>query len=213
MPHRAAAAFFAAADRWALVIFAARALPPFSPPFRPRATAAGSFPASAGGAAGFCTSVSPVTFSRMEMADKFGSGSRGAGFLRERFGMVGLSPARRLSRKRNLSPRWRPVEGLGVEQVPVTDDVLAKVREHWRVERCAVCGTHNPNWSLSDRVFCLPELKGMTVNMSRTFPVIPVSCLTCGNTYFLNAIFLGIDPAKVGADPPAPAQQGGPTNG
>lgn len=80
--HRAAAAFFALSDRCFAVIFAARAFPPLSPPFRPSATAAGSFPS--GGGAGFSTSVSPVTASTMEMAVRFGSGSR---CLRERFGI------------------------------------------------------------------------------------------------------------------------------
>ncbi len=48
--QRATAAFLAASDRFSAVIFAARAGPPFFPPLRPSATAAGSFPSSGSGA-------------------------------------------------------------------------------------------------------------------------------------------------------------------
>jgi hypothetical protein len=77
-PQRAAAALFAASLRCSGVIFAARAFPPFKPPLRPSATAAGSFPAS-----GFGSSVSPVARSTMSLASWFGSRGR----LRERSGM------------------------------------------------------------------------------------------------------------------------------
>jgi hypothetical protein len=43
LPQRARAAFFAIADRRAAERFAARAFPPFAPPSRPSATAAGFF--------------------------------------------------------------------------------------------------------------------------------------------------------------------------
>ena len=57
---------------------AARALPPFKPPLRPSATAAGSFPAS-----GSNGSASPVASSTICRASAFGSRGR----LRERSGM------------------------------------------------------------------------------------------------------------------------------
>src|SRR5688572_20633820 len=49
MPHRLAAAFLAMVLRFADVSFAARALPPLTPPRRPRATAAGFFFLGGGG--------------------------------------------------------------------------------------------------------------------------------------------------------------------
>lgn len=52
-PHRARAAFFAASRSFFFPSFFARAGPPFSPPLRPRATAAGSF-------AGFSFSRGPT---------------------------------------------------------------------------------------------------------------------------------------------------------
>lgn len=42
-PQRERAAFFAIAERLAALNFAARAFPPFNPPSRPSATAAGFF--------------------------------------------------------------------------------------------------------------------------------------------------------------------------
>lgn len=55
-------ALSALALRSAAVIFCARALPPFSPPKRPRSTAAGSFPWSAGdGSLSGCCSVAIST--------------------------------------------------------------------------------------------------------------------------------------------------------
>jgi hypothetical protein len=81
-PQRAAAAFLALATRCAFVIDAARAFPPFNPPFRPSATAAGSFP-SAGGAVG-SGAGSPLMAWMIPNAVVFGSGNFG---LRERFGI------------------------------------------------------------------------------------------------------------------------------
>src|SRR5438445_9171284 len=78
--HLADAAFFAMADRFFLDSDAARALPPFRPPRRPRATAAGFFSGSAAfGSAG----PSPVTWSRMLRASWLTS----LGLL-ERLGML-----------------------------------------------------------------------------------------------------------------------------
>ena len=74
MAHRAAAAFFAISDRCSGVNFAARAFPPFLPPKRPRATAAGFFPSS----------ESAVASATMLAASAFTS----RGFLLERFGIL-----------------------------------------------------------------------------------------------------------------------------
>jgi len=76
--QRASAAFRAAALRSSAVRLAARAFPPLSPPFRPRATAAGSFPSS-----GSNGGASPVASSTIWRASSFGS----VGRLRERSGM------------------------------------------------------------------------------------------------------------------------------
>ena len=76
-PHLAFAAFFAAALRCFGVSFSARALPPFNPPSRPSATAAGFLPASLSS-----RGASPVSCWTMENARSLRSC-----FLPERFGM------------------------------------------------------------------------------------------------------------------------------
>jgi len=76
--QRAAAAFFAISDRCSAVSFAALAAPPFAPPSRPSATAAGFFPASGSGAF-------PVASSTTEAASRFKSVGR---FL----GRSGMNP-------------------------------------------------------------------------------------------------------------------------
>src|SRR6266498_5404947 len=58
--QRATAAFFALALRCFLVILAARALPPLSPPIRPKATAWGFF---SGSGSGFVSPVASRTIS------------------------------------------------------------------------------------------------------------------------------------------------------
>jgi hypothetical protein len=82
-PHRAAAAFFAASRNFLLPSFLARAGPPFLPPKRPRATAAGFLPASGSGSGG----ALPVARSTMALPSWLMS--RGS-FLRERFCMPTL---------------------------------------------------------------------------------------------------------------------------
>lgn len=83
MPQRALAAFAAIAERFFGPRAAARAAPPFNPPNRPRATAAGFFSGPLGASAlGTC----PVDSSMIWKASSFGSRGR-FGFV-ERSGMM-----------------------------------------------------------------------------------------------------------------------------
>lgn len=75
--QRAAAAFRALSLRSAAVIVSIRRLPPFRPPLRPRATAAGFF------SGGTIRGSSPVSWAKIECAAWIGSD----GGLRERFGI------------------------------------------------------------------------------------------------------------------------------
>lgn len=96
------------------------------------------------------------------------------------------------------------------EKQDLSDQALAKLQAIWKVTRCAVCGTEAPRWLLSNKVFYLSEYKGRTPQFfgqeAKVFPVVPVSCNVCGNTYFLNAIYLGITPTETASPPPMPAQ-------
>ena len=59
--------------------------------------------------------------------------------------------------------------------------------------KCEVCG--HDTWLVNDVVFELREFTGgqiNTINDSKLFPVVPLSCSTCGNTRLLNALILGI---------------------
>jgi hypothetical protein len=78
--QRAAAAFLAISLRSAALSLAARALPPFAPPRRPRATAAGFFPSSGSGVVG-----SPTASPTIEAASRLRSAGR---FLLGRSGML-----------------------------------------------------------------------------------------------------------------------------
>jgi len=58
---------------------------------------------------------------------------------------------------------------------------------------CNVCG--NSQWNVVDTVFEVREFHEGNVVIggdSKIIPIITMSCSTCGNTVFLNAILMGI---------------------
>lgn len=55
---------------------------------------------------------------------------------------------------------------------------------------CPLC-KHN-HWTVSDTVFQLMEFnEGSIVIGGQLYPVLPIACENCGNTYFVNAIVAG----------------------
>ena len=52
---------------------------------------------------------------------------------------------------------------------------------------CPLCG--NRHWDITDTVFQAIEFdhKGILINGS-SFPMVPLTCRNCGNTYFINAL-------------------------
>ena len=61
---------------------------------------------------------------------------------------------------------------------------------------CPLCG--NNKWEISDQVFQAVEFsyKGLLVGGS-SFPMVPLTCAFCGNTYFINALVAKlIDPKE-----------------
>lgn len=80
MDHRALAAFFAISERRFFVSDLARAIPPFKPPLRTKATAAGSLPSLGSGSLAW-----PVDRSTMDFASWLAS--RGRLGLLERLGI------------------------------------------------------------------------------------------------------------------------------
>ena len=83
--------------------------------------------------------------------------------------------------------------------------LVDKLNEIWKRQQCCVCG--NSHWNISDAVFELREFHhgSMVVGGdSRIYPVIPLTCASCGNTIFLNAISLGLVKAAVPSQPEGP---------
>lgn len=69
--------------------------------------------------------------------------------------------------------------------------VLKKLKDFFN--RSCECNGHD--WIINDKVFELREFNGgsLTIGSQQSvFPVITISCKNCGNTYFFNAILLGI---------------------
>lgn len=91
--HRAAAIFLPIALSFFSPSFFARAGPPFNPPLRPSATAAGSLPASAGGGAGSSgvSPVAPMTCCNTPKAKDAGSGVFGLRFFLAMLTLCGRS--------------------------------------------------------------------------------------------------------------------------
>lgn len=59
-------------------------------------------------------------------------------------------------------------------------------------------------WEITGTIFELREFQDGALAISgRVYPVVPVSCLQCGNTIFFNAIRLGIIDASQPSEPGA----------
>ena len=65
---------------------------------------------------------------------------------------------------------------------------------------CPLCG--KSSWTVSDIVFQSPEFNDGEHPIGRaSFPMIPLACENCGNTYFINALVAKlVDPQKGSSD-------------
>ena len=74
---------------------------------------------------------------------------------------------------------------------PKMDEYLKNIH----VTVCPLCGQNN--WRVTTQVFQAPEFsyKGLLVG-GASFPIIPLTCLNCGNTYFINALVAKLIDAK-----------------
>jgi ribosomal protein S27E len=73
-------------------------------------------------------------------------------------------------------------------------EVVNFLRKFPAVE-CQVC--HHEDWTVSTIVFSLPEYRdplspGLGPAQREVFPVIPVTCSTCGHVFFLSAVATGV---------------------
>jgi hypothetical protein len=87
-----------------------------------------------------------------------------------------------------------------VEQLSKTqqEKIINRISSLWKQPKnCEICGT--ANWSVVDRIYQIMEFSAG--NLMLGGPIIPfvvLSCNTCGNTHFLNAISLKVVDATTG---------------
>lgn len=73
------------------------------------------------------------------------------------------------------------------------EKLVSKLASYNHKIKCDVCG--GDKWTVSNTVFELREFNGGNMIIggnSSVYPVIPLSCNTCGNTKLLNAITNGV---------------------
>ena len=83
---------------------------------------------------------------------------------------------------------------LSSQQVDQVIDYLKK----WKTAQCGICGYDD--WVVASTVFVLHEYTsleptGFYGSTESVFPVIPLTCKTCGNVLFLSAVAAGVVPA------------------
>ena len=58
-----------------------------------------------------------------------------------------------------------------------------------RVKGCACPLCRGKQWKITDRVFVIPELEvDKFETESAAIPVLPLTCVNCGNTFFINVL-------------------------
>lgn len=73
------------------------------------------------------------------------------------------------------------------------NDVLRRLNENPVQRVCPICG--GIKFSVSNTIFEMREFNNgnMVIGGNQSlYPVLPVSCDKCGNTFFLNALTLGL---------------------
>ena len=80
-----------------------------------------------------------------------------------------------------------------------SEKLFAHLNKSGQTPHCSVC--NGDNWGVSDTIFELNEFRrsGLALREQIVYPIIPVTCLDCGYTMFINPVIIGIiDPHKVG---------------
>jgi ribosomal protein S27AE len=68
---------------------------------------------------------------------------------------------------------------------------ITHLNEKWGNKPCPMCGTSN--WNVSDNVYELREFQGgnLVLGNGPIIPIVPVTCVNCGNSIFVNALMSG----------------------
>ena len=77
------------------------------------------------------------------------------------------------------------------------EQLVTQLNKIWGNKICEVCG--QSRWMIDDTLFELREFHGgrTIIGSGAIKPVITLSCNSCGNTKFMNAILIGlVDPNK-----------------
>lgn len=66
------------------------------------------------------------------------------------------------------------------------------LNQKWNGHDCPVCG--GGPWNVSDDIFEIRDYNNgnLVIGGGPIIPVIPVTCMNCGNTIFINAILAGV---------------------
>lgn len=75
---------------------------------------------------------------------------------------------------------------------------LIKLRTHleskWHGTVCPLCRVSK--WQVQDRIFELRQFEGPSLNPNAPLlPIIPVTCMSCGNTALVHAVVAGVMPS------------------
>lgn len=55
---------------------------------------------------------------------------------------------------------------------------------------CPLCG--NNKWDINEHIFQIIEYDPECIRVAGiTYPIVPITCLNCGNVYFINALVAG----------------------
>ena len=76
------------------------------------------------------------------------------------------------------------------------------INEKWKGLNCPICGGGGP-WNVPDKIFELREYNNGDIilgNGGPIIPLIPVTCMNCGNTILINAILSGVVKRNNGED-------------
>ena len=91
---------------------------------------------------------------------------------------------------------------LNMKLNPKQLEAVTEYVKKWKRPECVLCG--HDEWSVSAIVFELPQY-GLPpppfdyYMIPQVFPVVPLTCTTCGNVLFLSAILAGVLPKPGGA--------------
>ena len=88
----------------------------------------------------------------------------------------------------------KKILGRTIMKKPTGQEVIDFLNSKWRQPACPYCG--GVEWHASDKVFELREFNDGNLVLggpnSSITPVIPITCVNCGNTVFINALTTGL---------------------